>query len=232
MDETPALARYLDALEGYPIREGMNVRQEHLYCDTCSDPIYPNKKSILYLSDEIVLGADDFDVEMHETPYYTIGDFYILRATHWDCDAKEIPFPCEGYTELWLEVEWGRDFRLKRPKLLDASSRNDGIDWNPERAHDALMEVVDGPSLRELFVADPVAMGPHDIIASFVVSGIDPRYVIDDDGEIVAKKYDSEIREHYMKGSLIEKWSEENRIPPGYRFPRSPQNELHGENDE
>jgi hypothetical protein len=108
---------------------------------------------------------------------------------------------------------------------MDVSSKRQGIAWDPEAAHDAAFGVLNGGvTLREMICEDPVRMGPHDIVVQFVLMGIDPRWVVEDDGSLCVAQHADEIRESIRseRNRLVEQWDDPENLPPGYRFPRGP----------
>jgi len=225
--EPDSLKQFLDAIEGFPMRHGLNVKQEHIYCDLCSQPIFPNSPATHYLSDKLLFDENTFpnkNVQMKADESFKVGDFYLLRIAHKNCESIKLPYPCKTYLEMFLEASWNKQFELQRPKILDISNRNEGVPWKPEKCYDSAMNVSNKTSeitLKKQFLLEPLALGPHDVITFLTAQGIDPRDVIHDTtGEPIAHKNTKSIKQGLKNGSdLMEKWKQQGP-PPAWRFPR------------
>lgn len=219
MSESSAMSGFLDQLNGYPIRHGLHVKQKHLYCDGCSEIIYPNDAAMLYLCDRLVAEekAEANGIELNSPE---LGDFKLLRVSHKGCEPI-LPYPAQGYTELLLEATWDKDFRLNRPTVLESSSRNAGLPYDPEAAFDSLKTVVQElPTFLQVLEDNPTPHGPHDLIIHYIVTGLDPRLIIDiQTGDLIAHENAEELREQFFEGAeeMLKDWRE-NGPPVGFRF--------------
>jgi hypothetical protein len=208
----------------------MHVQQKHIYCDACSEVVYPNEPAILYLCDRLVAEekAHERGIELTSPE---LGDFKLLRVSHRGCEPI-LPYPAQGYTELILETTWTREFTLTRPELLESSSRNSGLPYDPEAAFDSLTHAIpESPEFIDVLQDNPTPHGPHDLIIHYIVTGLDPRLIIDNKtGELVAHQHADELRAQFLDGAeeMLQKWRDEGP-PNGFKFVRGDNSEERDE---
>jgi hypothetical protein len=124
---------------------------------------------MLYLCDRLVAEEKikTRDIELNSPE---LGDFKLLRVSHKGCEPI-LPYPAQGYTELLLEATWDKDFRLNRPSVLESSSRNAGLPYDPEAAFDSLKTVVqEHPKFIQVLQDNPTPHGPHDSSSTFTLA--------------------------------------------------------------
>lgn len=165
-----AVDDFLDAIEGteIPYVEAVEDAQNP-YCDSCSEPVFPNSPVQLYGVNRLLTGD--------EVP----GGFRCLRLHCEECRLPELYFACVGYDEYLVDAVVDTDWVIHDPEIADVSPDGDGIDYNPRKIIEALFEV----SYESILAASGYeAQGPLDAVDVLVATGIDPREVIHDDGSI------------------------------------------------
>lgn len=216
--EGHVLKRLLDGMEGLPIRHGLPTDVTHPYCDMCNEPIYPNKPAHLLWTEKPVV-PDSIDVEGIVGGQLTAGGLILMHVSHEGC-TPVLPLPCLGYLEMVVEATWDRDYTLSRPSVLAITSRNEGKPWDPVAAHNVQAEIIPNfPDLETYLRREEIALSPQDFIFQLMVTGIDPRLVVDwETGEIIATENADAIRAAFEEGvdNLMEEWKD--NPPAGIRF--------------
>lgn len=183
--------KFLDAIEGTTIPYvEVTENAQNPYCDSCSDPIRPNTKVQLYGVNKILPGR------------VIESGFRSIRLHCEDCHLRRLHMPCAGYDEYLIDATVTPEWTITDPEIQDISSELDGIPYKPEE----ILESLFGVSYTEILIASGgESQGPLDAIDVLVVTGIDPREVVNDDGSItVTQAHRKQFSESAMQ--IFEKY--------------------------
>lgn len=163
---------------------------DHMRCDSCDEIVFPNSDIALYASNwEILDRIDD-------------GQFVkVLRAYCPDCRRKEFLMPMKGAVELMIYCKLDRDKYYRDAKIAAYSGPDDGLAWDPR-------EVVDWffPEPLEVTVAmmSGMDMGPEDVVELLLHYNLDPREIIDDEGNLMDTEESRKKRAEATKEKINE----------------------------
>ncbi len=163
-----ATDKFLDAIEGtrIPYVEVTDAAQNP-YCDSCSEPVRPNRDIQLYGVNKLIDGR------------VISSGFRVLRLHCEDCTLPQLYLPCEGYSEYLIDATVDTDWRIHDPDIRDVSPDSEGTPWDPKGIFEDLFGM---PYEQLLAVTGYESQGPLDVLDTLSLLGIDPREVIHDDG--------------------------------------------------
>jgi hypothetical protein len=152
----------------------------HMKCDSCDETVFPNNDIALYASNWEILDRIDE------------GQFVkVFRAYCPDCKRKHFLMPMEGAVELMIYCRLDEEKYYRDSEIVAYSGPDDGTPWNPR-------EVVDWffPEPVELAVAQMAGMdmGPEDVVEMLLHYNLDPREVVDDEGNLIDNEETREMR--------------------------------------
>jgi len=165
-----AVDDFLDAINGttIPYVEVTDDAQNP-YCDSCSEPIRPNSPVQLYGVNKLLTG--------HTIP----SGFRSIRLHCKDCRLRRLYLPAAGYSEYLVDATVDTEWTLHDSEIVAVSPSSDGIDYDPK----AIIEGVFGTSYEAIMQGVGYeAQGPLDALDILVVTDIDPREVVHEDGTV------------------------------------------------
>lgn len=180
MSETERLLEILDGSK-IPYVE-VTEDAKNPYCDSCSQPIKPNRDIQLYAVDKLINGR--------EIP----SGFRVIRLHCEECRLPEMVGGCGGYNEFlidaWVDDEW----RQRNPEIVDVSGRDSGDDWNPREVMEQLFQMDYG---KLMAVTGYESQGPLDALDVMLQTGVEPREILGPDGSV---NVTPEARKQFSEG--------------------------------
>lgn len=164
------IEEFLGRLEGTTLPYIQSAEDaQNPYCDSCSEPVKPNRRIQLYGVNKILGGR--------EVP----GGFRAIRLHCEDCRLQRLYLPCEGYAEYLIDATLDTEWTIREPDLVAVSAESSGIPYDPEAVLERLFDM---EYEQVLAIGGFQSQGPLDVVDVLGVVGIDPREVIHDDGSV------------------------------------------------
>ena len=176
-EELPTLDKFLTVLDGSYTPQTLSGADVN--CDFCESPIEPGVAMTNYVSNKLI--NEEFAGRDDDAP------FYFLRAYCNDCHRRELLDPCRSYLELLLEAELDPDRRLRNFEVIDYSTPEEGIPYDPIELWEVTHPGTSWEEFNETAAqirGHPVRMGPADIADDLRYHGIDAREVYGKEGVI------------------------------------------------
>jgi len=164
--ESETLADLLDAIE----HEYEYGRDPPIRCDQCAEVINPGNDCSLLVSDRRVSDPA------------SVSQFGVMRIECADCTLPMLYYDATGYTELIISGVFDTDYRLQDVGLIDISTNDEGLDWDPQ----TIQSYLGGPD-----VVSPVS--PSGLMR-VIQAHLDPSNVVDlETGEILIPEEDADV---------------------------------------
>lgn len=181
---------WLENLEGQqvPDADGNKVA----YCDDCVDSIQPGTRVQLQYA----------DTSFHTAPPTDLGSLVTMAMYCDDCHRPTFILPCVGVNEVMTTATIDSEGKLWNFEAVDASSANEGIEWNPRQVMHEVLKV----SIERWFQRTHTPLAASDVSGLIFSTGMSPRKIVNQDGSITDNEdLRQEARELFsakMKNSL------------------------------
>lgn len=198
MSDQTAVEEWLNAMEDTRL-SGWDPERGVYRCDFCSGTVHALKRGKYtddrrithYVSDKIL------EPDGIKNP----PGLSVLRSYCAECNRTRVQFPCQGFNEIMLSSYLRPDGAYTDWEIEDFSGANDGVPWDPREFFNSISEAIDLPMtfkdwaiMGKLKTAeedaggqtDPfqISQGPEDVIDHFLILDIDPREIVDEDGDV------------------------------------------------
>lgn len=201
MADQTAVEQWLDALEGRKLADWDPERSVYR-CDYCSETIHPlkhgrtneDRRVSHYVSDKILEPGEGI-VEFER------GPFAFLRSYCPGCNRTRVRYPCQGFNELILSSHLRPEGSYTHFRIEHFSGADDGEPWDPATYYNAVADAIGLPGTFEDWLemgklgaamkdagtdtGNPalISHGPEDVVDHFEILGVEPRMVLDEDGD-------------------------------------------------